>query len=117
MPAKRAHGMDQEFYPWSPIVTRPALKWPDNARVALAVIVNLEHWDWDMPPNYPLPLGGMREPSPGGGGGPPGIWTGGARFPDIGGFGNREYSNRVGVFRVFDVLDRYDIRPTVAMDK
>jgi hypothetical protein len=23
MPAKRAHGMDQEFYPWSPIVTRP----------------------------------------------------------------------------------------------
>jgi len=41
MPAKRAHG-DQEFYPWSAIVTRSILRWPDNARVALAVIVNLE---------------------------------------------------------------------------
>jgi hypothetical protein len=49
MPAKRAYGMDQDFYPWSPIVARPVLRWPDNARVALAVIVNLEHWDWEVP--------------------------------------------------------------------
>jgi hypothetical protein len=49
MPAKRAYGMDQEFYPWSPIVTRPVLRWPDNARVALAVIVNLEHWTGRSP--------------------------------------------------------------------
>ena len=40
MPAKRAHG-NQEFYPWSAIVTRPGLRCPDNARVALAVIANL----------------------------------------------------------------------------
>ena len=26
MPAKRAYGMDQDFYPWSPIVTRPLLR-------------------------------------------------------------------------------------------
>jgi allantoinase len=49
MPAKRAYGMDQEFYSWSPIVTRPILRWPDNARVALVVVVNLEHWDWEVP--------------------------------------------------------------------
>ena len=49
MPAKRTFGMDQDFYPWSPIVSRPVLRWPDNARVALAVIVNLEHWDWEVP--------------------------------------------------------------------
>jgi hypothetical protein len=36
MPAKRAYGMDQDFYPWSPIVARPVLRWPDNARVANA---------------------------------------------------------------------------------
>ena len=61
MPAKRAYGMDQDVYPWSPIITRPVLRWPDNARVALAVIVNLEHWDWEVPPQTPLavsPLGG-----------------------------------------------------------
>ena len=40
MPAKRAYGVDQEFYSWSPIVTRPILRWPEGARVALVVIVN-----------------------------------------------------------------------------
>jgi hypothetical protein len=61
MPAKRAYGMDQDFYPWSPIVARPILRWPDDARVALAVIVNLEHWDWEVPADTPVavsPLGG-----------------------------------------------------------
>src|SRR4029077_5222430 len=61
MPAKRAYGMDQDFYPWSPIVTRPVLRWPEGARVALAVIVNLEHWDWEGPP------GGAEGAGPGGG--------------------------------------------------
>jgi hypothetical protein len=28
---------------------RHSPRWPDNARVALAVIVNLEHWDWEVP--------------------------------------------------------------------
>jgi len=68
MPAKRAYGMDQEFYSWSPIVTRPILRWPDNARVALVVIVNLEHWDWEVPEGTPLAVSPM--------GGPEGIWTG-----------------------------------------
>ena len=68
MPAKRAYGMDQDFYPWSPIVTRPVLRWPDNARVALAVIVNLEHWDWEVPAGTPVAVSPM--------GGPEGIWTG-----------------------------------------
>ena len=61
MPAKQAYGMDQDFYSWSPIIARPVLRWPDNARVALAIIVNLEHWDWEVPPHTPLavsPLGG-----------------------------------------------------------
>ena len=90
MPAKRAYGMDQDFYPWSPIVTRPVLRWPDNARVALAVIVNLEHWDWEVPEGTPLAVSPM--------GGPEGIWTGNQpSFPDIGGYGNHEYGNRVGV--------------------
>jgi allantoinase len=112
MPANRSHGMDQGFYPWSPIVTRPILRWPDNARVALAVIVNLEHWDWEVPANAPLPVSPM--------GGPEGLWTGNPpdnRFPDIGGYGNHEYGNRVGIFRVLAVLDRYGIKPTLALDK
>ena len=92
MPATRTYGMDQDFYPWSPIVARPVLRWPDNARVALAIIVNLEHWDWEVPPGTPLPVSPM--------GGPEGLWTGNQpAFPDIGGYGNHEYGNRVGIFR------------------
>src|SRR4051794_1076805 len=110
MPAKRAYGMDQEFYPWSPIVTRPVLRWPDNARVALAVIVNLEHWDWEVPPGTPVSVSPM--------GGPEGLWSGNQpQFPDIGGYGNHEYGNRVGIFRILAVLGRYGITPTLALDK
>ena len=110
MPAKRAYGMDQDFYPWSPIVTRPVLRWPDNARVALAVIVNLEHWDWEVPAGTPLAVSPM--------GGPEGMWTGNQpQFPDIGGYGNHEYGNRVGIFRILAVLDKYGITPTLALDK
>ena len=110
MPATRTYGMDQDFYPWSPIVTRPVLRWPDNARVAFAVIVNLEHWDWEVPPGTPLPVSPM--------GGPEGLWTGNQpAFPDIGGYGNHEYGNRVGIFRILAVLDKYGIKPTLALDK
>lgn len=110
MPAKRAYGMDQDFYPWSPIITRPVLRWPDNARVALAVIVNLEHWDWEVPPHTPLAVSPL--------GGPEGLWSGNQPdFPDIGGYGNHEYGNRVGIFRILDVLDKYGITPTLALDK
>ena len=110
MPAKRAYGMDQNFYPWSPIVTRPALRWPDDARVALAVIVNLEHWDWEVPAGTPVAVSPM--------GGPEGLWSGNQpQFPDIGGWGNHEYGNRVGIFRILAVLDKYGITPTLALDK
>ena len=41
----------------------------------------------------------------------------GQLFPDIGGYGNHEYGNRVGVFRILAVLDRHEITPTLALDK
>jgi allantoinase len=104
MPAERKYGMDQNYYQWSPITTRKPLAWPNGARVAVAVIVNLEHWEWQMPTGYP-----ERSRN--------GLWFGGGRFPDIGGYGNHEYGNRVGVFRVLDVLDKHGFTPVVAMDQ
>src|SRR5947207_13886748 len=53
-------------------------------------------------------------------GGPEWLATGnppGNLFPDIGGYGNRDYGNRVGVFRILAVLDKYGITPTLALDK
>ncbi len=52
-PGERRYGQDHGYYDWSPIVKRAPLRWPNNARVALAVILNLEHWDWQLPSNEP----------------------------------------------------------------
>ena len=46
MPAERRFGMDHEHYDWSPLSTRGILRWPDNARLALSVVVTLEHMEW-----------------------------------------------------------------------
>jgi peptidoglycan/xylan/chitin deacetylase (PgdA/CDA1 family) len=37
-------------------------------------------------------------------------------FPDYARLSHREYGHRVGIFRVLDVLDRYGIKATIAMD-
>ena len=105
MPAERRFGMDHEHYDWSPQVNRGVLKWPDDARIALCVLVNLEHMEWtssEGPQTGSLPggLGGLG-PRP---------------YPDYLRVSHREYGHRVGVFRVLDVLDKHGIRPTVAMD-
>lgn len=103
MPGQRRPGMDHDHYVWSPIIEREALRWPENARVAICVIVNLEHLEWNPPEgSYESPfIAGGLAPRP---------------FPDYVRFSHREYGHRVGMFRVLDVLERNHIRPTVAMD-
>ena len=55
--------MDQDFYPWSRVVTCPILRWPNNARVAIAVIVNLDHWDFQRIRSLPArPIRSSRPP-------------------------------------------------------
>jgi len=102
MPAERRFGMDHPYYDWSPIVTRGALHWPEQARVALCFVVNLEHTEWSPPEDSlrPVLTGGVA-PRP---------------FPDYALFTHRDYGHRVGIFRVLDVLEKHGITPTVAMD-
>ena len=103
MPAQRRFGMDHEHHDWSPISTRGILRWPQDARVALCVIVNLGHQEWSPPEDsYQIttPAGGVA-PRP---------------YPDYTRISHQEYGHRVGIFRVLDVLQKHGIRPTVAMD-
>jgi len=72
-------------FPYSPIVGRPRLRWPGDARLAVWVIPNLEF--------FPL-----------------------ERLPDVMQWSVRDYGNRVGVFRLMQVLDRYRVRATVALN-
>lgn len=102
MPAERRYGMDHEHYDWSPFTARGILRWPDNARIALCVIVNLEHMEWSPPEgSYTANLAGGLAPRP---------------FPDYARLSHREYGHRVGIFRILDVLEKHLIKPTVAMD-
>ena len=103
MPGMRRPGMDNEYYDWSPIVSRPVLRWPNDARVALCIIVSLERYEFLPPPDAYMPPN-----LPGG--------IGRGAFPDLNNFSHREYGNRVGIFRVMNILDKHGIRGTVAMD-
>jgi allantoinase len=105
MVLERRYGMDHDHYTWSPIVKRAPFAWPGGARVAFCVIVNLECLDWTAPAgSYQPPLlyshlAPMQRPVPE-------SWT----------VSLREYGHRVGVFRLFDLLEKHGVRPTVAMD-
>ncbi len=103
MPAERRRGMDHEHYDWSPMPARGPLSWPGGARVALCVIVNLEHMEW-VPPQGSY----QRAELAGGFGNRP--------FPDYTRKSHREYGHRVGIFRVLDALQANNVAPTVAMD-
>jgi allantoinase len=84
-------------FPYSPMVRRPPLHWPGGERIALWIIPNIEFFS-------------LREKVPaaaGGSGGP---------APDVFAWSLRDYGNRVGVFRLMDVLDRHGLRGTVALN-
>lgn len=80
-------------FPYTSIRNRPKVTWPGRARVALWVIPNIEFFALD-------------EKIPGGTG----------RIPDVSAWSKRDYGNRVGVFRLMDVMARYGVRGTVALN-
>jgi peptidoglycan/xylan/chitin deacetylase (PgdA/CDA1 family) len=84
-------------FPYSPIISRPKLAWPGGAHVALWVIPNIEFFS--LAEKVPLGSGGS-----------------GAPVPDVPAWSARDYGNRVGVFRLMEVLDRHSIRATVALN-
>jgi len=95
--------MDNPYYDWSPIDRRPPLSWPGGARLAVAVIVSLEHVNWYPPEGSHVgPSVGFYSPFP--------------AIVDIHAISPVEYGNRVGVFRVVELLQRHGIPPTIAMD-
>ena len=103
MPAERQYGLDHDHYDWSPIPVRGTLSWPNQARVALCVMVTLEHLEWEPPPDgfQPRRLSGGLGPLP---------------APDYTRLTHREYGHRVGIFRILDVLEKHGVPPTIAMD-
>lgn len=76
---------------------RAPLRWPGGARVALWVAPNIEHYEY-LPQKIRV-----RDPWPR------------VPHPDILGYGLRDYGNRVGVFRLMELFDRYRLPCTVSL--
>jgi len=88
--------MENPRYDYSPIIDRPRLAWPNNARVAVWVIANIEWFEFDRPALQFRP--------------PP------AQMPDVVNYSWRDYGSRVGVWRQMAILDRFGIKATVALN-
>lgn len=88
---------DPGRYDYSPLIDRPRITWPRGARLAFWVAPNIEFYELAPPPNptraaWPRPV------------------------PDVLGYGHRDYGNRVGVWRMMEVMDRYGVRGSVSLN-
>jgi allantoinase len=98
---KRGPGMDHAHYPFRALPDAPRFAWPGGARLAFTVTVVLDYWELEAPdgenpdPRIVSPLGKF--------------------FPDWLTWSHRQYGARVGIFRILEVLDRFDIKPSVAL--
>jgi allantoinase len=81
-------------FPYSPIIERPPLRWPNEARVAFWIVPNVEF--------FPLTS------RPGG--------VGPGKTPDMPLWATRDYGNRVGIFRMMALLDEFNIPATIALN-
>jgi allantoinase len=84
-------------FEYSPIIRRPPLRWPNGERVALWVIPNIEHFLFDRP-STPITLATVN------------------LVPDVLNYSWRDYGVRVGIWRLMEVMDRYGIKGTVALN-
>jgi allantoinase len=92
--------LPSERLEFSAIAERPRLALPSGARLAVWLIVNIEEWD----PTRPMPRTVLTPPA------------GGAPMPDIPNWAWHEYGNRVGFWRMLDVLDHFAIRAVLAIN-
>jgi peptidoglycan/xylan/chitin deacetylase (PgdA/CDA1 family) len=83
-----------DYMPWR---RRPKLTWPGGARIAFWVAPNIEHYEYQPPPNP------RRPPWP-------------RPLPDVSGYSWRDYGNRVGFWRMADVMAKHGVRGSVSLN-
>jgi allantoinase len=98
----RSPGMDHEHYPYAPLPKRAPIVWPGGARLAYTVFLYLEYWEVD-PPKDAVTDPRMKD-------------SVAPFYPDYRTSTRMEYGNRVGIFRLFDLLDRHALKVTVPVN-
>ena len=86
-------------FPYVPINDRPKLEWPNGARLAVWIIPNIEF--------FPLTLGI-----------PGSVYSSHAPVPSVRAWAQRDYGNRVGIWRIMEVMQKHGVRasPTLNSD-
>lgn len=84
-------------YAYSAMIDRAPLRLPKGERVAVVPYINIEHFPENIPGTALVP--------------------GTAQFtPDVLNYGWRDYGNRVGLWRMMDMMDKYGYRGTVCLN-
>jgi len=89
--------VNHDLFSYSPIVARPRLEWPDGARVAFYIGLNIEHYHVDKPATS------ASQATVG-------------LVPDPMNYGWRDYGVRVGIWRLIELLDRLGMVPSVLVN-
>ncbi len=90
---------------YSAIVDRPTLGLPNNARIAVWTIVNVEEWSIERA----MPRMVLSPPQSAEKAGQP-------LLPDLPNWAWHEYGMRVGFWRLLEVLNRFDVKATLAIN-
>lgn len=94
----------RERVPYSAIVDRPPLKLPGGGRIAVWTIVNVEEWAIERP----MPRTVLSPPMS--------ATSGQPLQPDLPNWAWHEYGMRVGFWRFVDMLRKFGITPTLAIN-
>ncbi|MFC3125622.1 polysaccharide deacetylase family protein [Pseudoroseomonas globiformis] len=92
-----SHGR-YDYHAWP---DRPAYSWPGGAKLAVYLGISLQHF------SFGEGLGAEICPGPNGGGGP---------HPDVLNYSWRDYGNRVGAWRLIEMLDALRLPATVLVN-
>jgi peptidoglycan/xylan/chitin deacetylase (PgdA/CDA1 family) len=82
---------------YEPVIDRPPLKWPGGARIAIHTVVNIEYFQPGIPATSINP--GFAN-----------------LVPDVYNHSWRDYGVRAGIWRLMRILDRYQVKATVALN-
>ncbi|MDB5727925.1 MAG: hypothetical protein JWQ00_1130 [Noviherbaspirillum sp.] len=89
--------MSEFMTTYEPVIDRPPLKWPNGARIAIHTVVNIEYFQPGIPATSVNPgFAGL--------------------VPDVYNHSWRDYGVRAGIWRLMKVLDKHQVKATVALN-
>lgn len=87
---------DPNLYDYWPYRDRPKIVWPGGKKLAFWIAPNIEYYEFDPPKN--AQRSGWPKPA-----------------PDVVGYSQRDFGNRVGHWRLMELMDRYAMRGSVSL--